>query len=406
MNFVEDYVVHWTHWIGRLWTQIREHVEEHGTFPERLEYGPRNRESLKKVGPSVRYQFADGRLVDLYYSDAQGTYAPVETPVEPGVESTEKEPARPGFGLKDIVELRDLTQDDQIRGPMAGIYILTGGPGVGKTSVALHRIPYLLLEQAGQLPAEVPGAPTEFFRSDTVHVVVWKEHLIAYLQECLTELQFGEVAVHHVEDWVARTLRDYVRFGQRKGQYQKELTDEPEDIRRMKMGFTDGADDRWPGLTETVLSSFLTSRENGEFHNPLANELVEDIDAQLAELRASFASTPLTPRFRDPTAQFVPTVAGIESAIQILRDDLERLAEHVAQAIEGATDTGQRMQFATIRPIVTRSREAVTNLREKLIERLSRDYPSLLSEFYRSPIVGRARHRAVWPSESGSIHRG
>jgi DNA helicase IV len=389
-TFVGEYVVHWTHWIGRLCTQIREHLEEHGSFPTVLEYGPRNREMLKRIGPTVRYQFADGRLTDLSYLDTAGTHVPPITAEVKVDFAPTAAVVQPNFGLKDIVELCDLAQDDQIRGPMAGIYVLTGGPGVGKTSVALHRVPYLLLEQHVQLAAEVPDAPRDFFRSDSIHVVVWKEHLVPYLRGCLTELQFGGIAVHHVEDWIARTLRDYVRFGQRRGQYQIDATDEPEDIRVMKWGLAQVDQDRWAGLTESMLSSFLVERQNGQFHHTMANEVVEQMQSQLAELNASFSSTPLRHLFRDPTTQFIPTVAGAETAIQHLRDDMDRVSDNVTHAIDAARDSRERMELQKLRRQIARSREVVTNLREKIIERLSKDYPSLLGEFYRSTVVGHA----------------
>src|SRR4029453_18242836 len=35
-------------------------------------------------------------------------------------------------------------QDEAIRSPASGVTIVTGGPGTGKTAVALHRAAYLL----------------------------------------------------------------------------------------------------------------------------------------------------------------------------------------------------------------------------------------------------------------------
>ena len=409
-TFVGDYVVHWTHWIGRVCTQIREFEEEHGHFPGELVYGPRGREVRKKIGPLVRYQFKAGELVDYVYTDAHPKQAPLAEAPELGpVAPPTTEPTLPSFGLKDIVELRDLAQDDQIRGPMAGIYILTGGPGVGKTSVALHRIPYLLLEQFGQLPVEVPGAPPHFFRTETIHVIVWKEHLVPYLKKCLTDLSFGDVAVHHIEDWVARTLRDYVRMGNGKGQYRIEPGDEPEEFRRMKLGFTEPNGDSWEGLTESLMSLYLTDRDDGEFHNPVANQMVDELQDQIAKLKDLFQSSPLPPRFRDPTANFVATVAGIEAAIQVVRVDLDLLAGEVNQAIaaiETFTVEGrsQRTAYTRMRPNIARARDAVTALRERLVHQLTTDFPTALGDFYKSRIVARA-DAEIWPSGSGAVRR-
>ncbi|HEY3606602.1 MAG TPA: ATP-binding domain-containing protein [Pseudonocardiaceae bacterium] len=49
-----------------------------------------------------------------------------------------------GDQMRDIVATIQKEQDDAIRAPSAGITEITGGPGTGKTAVALHRAAYLL----------------------------------------------------------------------------------------------------------------------------------------------------------------------------------------------------------------------------------------------------------------------
>jgi DNA helicase IV len=49
-----------------------------------------------------------------------------------------------GRGMKDIVATIQREQDDAIRSPASGITVVRGGPGTGKTAVALHRAAYLL----------------------------------------------------------------------------------------------------------------------------------------------------------------------------------------------------------------------------------------------------------------------
>src|SRR5688572_14463729 len=59
--------------------------------------------------------------------------------------------------MRDIVATVQREQDEIIRAPLAGILIVQGGPGTGKTAVALHRAAYLLythrfpLERSGVL---------------------------------------------------------------------------------------------------------------------------------------------------------------------------------------------------------------------------------------------------------------
>ncbi|MET7969076.1 AAA family ATPase [Micromonospora sp. NPDC005305] len=49
-----------------------------------------------------------------------------------------------GHGMRDIVATIQREQDEAIRSPGSGVTIVFGGPGTGKTAVALHRAAYLL----------------------------------------------------------------------------------------------------------------------------------------------------------------------------------------------------------------------------------------------------------------------
>ena len=46
--------------------------------------------------------------------------------------------------MRDIVATIQREQDEAIRSPGSGVTIVSGGPGTGKTAVALHRAAYLL----------------------------------------------------------------------------------------------------------------------------------------------------------------------------------------------------------------------------------------------------------------------
>ena len=46
--------------------------------------------------------------------------------------------------MRDIVETIQAEQDRIIRADLGGVLVVQGGPGTGKTAVALHRAAYLL----------------------------------------------------------------------------------------------------------------------------------------------------------------------------------------------------------------------------------------------------------------------
>jgi DNA helicase IV len=56
-----------------------------------------------------------------------------------------------GSAMRDIVATIQAEQDAVIRLPLAGTVVIEGGPGTGKTAVALHRVAYLLYTHREQL---------------------------------------------------------------------------------------------------------------------------------------------------------------------------------------------------------------------------------------------------------------
>ena len=85
--------------------------------------------------------------------------------------------------MRDIVATVQREQDEIIRGPLGGVLVVQGGPGTGKTAVALHRAAYLLythrfpLERQGVL---VVGPNPTFLR--------YIEHVLPSLGESGVEL--------------------------------------------------------------------------------------------------------------------------------------------------------------------------------------------------------------------------
>ena len=76
--------------------------------------------------------------------------------------------ARPrGERMGDIVATIQREQDDVIRAPLDGVTVVQGGPGTGKTAVALHRVAYLLYtnrERIAHSGVLIIGPSTRFLR--------------------------------------------------------------------------------------------------------------------------------------------------------------------------------------------------------------------------------------------------
>ncbi len=109
--------------------------------------------------------------------------------------------------MRDIVATVQREQDEIIRGALGGILVVQGGPGTGKTAVALHRAAYLLythrfpLERQGVL---VVGPNPTFLR--------YIEHVLPSLGESGVELStvtglFGPLPTSAVEEPATSRLK-------------------------------------------------------------------------------------------------------------------------------------------------------------------------------------------------------
>jgi DNA helicase IV len=114
--------------------------------------------------------------------------------------------------MRDIVATVQREQDEIIRAPLAGILVVQGGPGTGKTAVALHRAAYLLythrfpLERQGVL---VVGPNPIFLR--------YIEHVLPSLGETGVEMStvsglFGDARVTATEERERARLKGDARM--------------------------------------------------------------------------------------------------------------------------------------------------------------------------------------------------
>lgn len=113
-----------------------------------------------------------------------------------------------GPHMRDIVTTIQREQDEAIRAPARGVTLITGGPGTGKTQVALHRAAYLLYTDRGR------------FTDGRILVVGPSTVFTSYISRVLPSL--GEESVHlralgELFDGVTATRRDGPELAQLKG---------------------------------------------------------------------------------------------------------------------------------------------------------------------------------------------
>jgi superfamily I DNA/RNA helicase len=263
---------------------------------------------------------------------------------------------------------------------MAGICLIEGGPGVGKTSVALHRIPYLLREQKDLLPMENSTWPTDFFEESNVQVIVWKEHLVRYLKDLLSGLYCHQVPVRHIEEWATDLLRRYVDVGAGPDKYRiQRPSEEDKQAEQMKLGLGKGKG-HWCGVSLEMIETFLTGSQKGTYHRVEANESLRRFAEVIGQVNDRLQIAGLTPLLTEPASYYF-TAAGIQKAAAALR----RTLDHVEQTIRSRE--GGRTRLERERDILSRARDRVGQLRNAELDRLGHDHAATLFDLYRSDFL-------------------
>lgn len=102
-----------------------------------------------------------------------------------------------GFMLPEIVERMEKAQDDVIRAPAHGSFLIAGPAGSGKTTLALHRLAYLL---------QSPDTASQFEHQDMV-VFVQDQGTQAYFSRLLPDLGIHNVHIITFGAWAIERLR-------------------------------------------------------------------------------------------------------------------------------------------------------------------------------------------------------
>lgn len=350
-------VVPWTNWLGSVYAAVSEALRR-GVYPKRLKYGPEKLRAERDVGPLVNYKFDQGVLTDAdFHAFGTAIERPVAETLAPEGE----------FGLRDIVTTIDTDQDSKLRASMSGTFILTGGPGVGKTTVALHRLSYLINEQNAEgkkTTDHYADRANLFFTPETMAVVVWKDHLVPYLDSCLKDLGLERVRVQHIEDWVAEALKPHVPFGLGKGQFQ--LYADPVEITDAKLC-----------CSEADIEEFLLSEHS----------LLDDLRERYAELHGEvnqwLQSAGSSATKQVPAAHF--TVDEITSSFESLVSPIDKVLVEYERSLRS-------FAFITDRPRIQRAYDQGAALRQRVVGRLTQEKNRvrtsavrLLMAFYDSP---------------------
>jgi hypothetical protein len=390
-NLAVPPILPFTHWLGSLYAQLRE-ASLKGTYPQHLAYGPPGRNNpVRPVGPLVEYRIENSRIRESTYHSADTLTLPVCVP------GTTAEPAMARSSLRPIWLTIDPEQDSNFRWPFHGIYVLSGGPGTGKTSVALLRIRFLIEQQRQRdmealLPPEVAPLRKDFFTEEDMLVVVWERHLQPYLKESLVESRFADVPVQYYDDWLNERLRAVVPIGEYR------IEEGAASLEAVKRRFS-----------EAQLADWINSWDGSVkgLPHPLAAKAYESILEFITQVRRTYRLAADPDRVAETWEVFRPLLdrtrfqysqSGIETAIKKVRAELDNLARNctrpepvrqVPTAIasarqEGASETpAERLQRRErLRAAIPALQAQLTQLQVDLQTAVQNRYPLLLLKFY------------------------
>ena len=147
----------------------------------------------------------------------QGSAMRAEDHHSPGKLGVRIDDGREEKYLPEITALIDARQFELITKPDAGLVVIQGGAGSGKTTIGLHRLAYLVFHDPKR------------FRSDRMLVLVYNDALVRYISRILPALGAAGTPVTTFERWAAKLRINHVKA--LPGEYEDET---PTSVTRLK----------------------------------------------------------------------------------------------------------------------------------------------------------------------------
>lgn len=179
-----------------------------------------------------------------------------------------------GFILPEIIERMERAQDDVVRADYRGSFLIAGPAGSGKTTLAFHRIAFLL---------QSPDT-SSLFSQDNVIVFVQDESTREYFGKLLPDLGLHHVRVTTFATWAFERLNliDY-HFIRRPNGVDRSIDDfETAKLGALRAGVTDAPSNKDPYVTLQGLYSDRFSSENATlFADQITRRELDRIDITL-----------------------------------------------------------------------------------------------------------------------------
>ncbi len=156
----------------------------------------------RRAGDSTRLKGGQGaamRADDHHSPGKKGNGSPAGSAASRGRLGIGVDDGRDEKFLPEITALIDARQFDLITKPDAGLVVIQGGAGSGKTTIGLHRLAYLAFQDPKR------------FRSDRMLVMVFNDALVRYISRVLPALGVNGVPVVTFPAWAEKLRRGHLR---------------------------------------------------------------------------------------------------------------------------------------------------------------------------------------------------
>lgn len=228
--------------------------------PGHNEYLLPNKEVRKtEIFDKYQYQIVEG---DIKYLTLESKSIPKILVYQEGF--TPSKDAR--FALKEIVASMEEYQDSIIRIPHKGSLLISGPAGSGKTTLALHRVAYLMQSPDTQ----------EYFPAHKILILLQDESTKRYFAELLPTLGIRNVKVETYSNWASYilNLNTNVKIIHRSGQddYEQDIIEYEKTLLLKKVKLVN----RYSNMKKELLT-FYKEHLEGELFNLIQNNIKNNV---------------------------------------------------------------------------------------------------------------------------------
>jgi len=292
-----------------------------------------------------------------------------------------------GFVLPEIVAVMEKAQDQIIRAHHSGSFVIAGPAGSGKTTLALHRVAYLV-----QAPDTTADYPTE-----SIIVFVQDTGTKDYFSNLLPELGIKGVTIATFAEWAMEILdinKEAGLFVQRPGSTEKERDlYEHHKITALRNSKHEPYRKKHHVLLEKVYKSYLKGESVALFENQKKEKTFDKIDLTIL-LKAYFAKYPKIEKVKE---YFSPNKKGelkkrkrrlpIEYSLIVVDEFQNSLPEQLLfykqtlrkdnKSIVYVGDMAQQVQFGTLKDW-SEIGEEINSERKVMLEKVYRNTKQIL----------------------------